>query len=301
MSLIAVAAGKGSRGVTTAALALAAVWPQQRRVLLAECDPGGGTLAVRFGLRPAPGLLTLASVARRNLDPQELWSHVQTLPGGGLEALLGPVRAEQSLALGRLWSDLPLAIARLDADVIADCGRLFPGSPVEPLLRAADQVVLVCTPTPEGVLQLQTRVEALAPHGVRPVVLLVGEQPYGAREVGELLEAETASKVAAIAVLADDPRAARMLAGEPGRARYFDRSLLVRSAREVANRLAARLTPPPPEPDPDPDPERDPRPEAESLFTPAAAAAPPPPPPPAAPPEPPEGDPFDAWMQEVKR
>src|SRR6266571_3650401 len=114
MSLVAVAAGKGSRGVTTAALALAAVWPQQRRVLLAECDPAGGSLGVRFGLRPVPGLLTLASVGRRSLDPQELWSHVQPLPGGGLEALLAPVRAEQLLALGRLWADLPAAIARLD-------------------------------------------------------------------------------------------------------------------------------------------------------------------------------------------
>jgi len=287
VSLIALAAGKGSRGVTTATLALAAVWPQQRRVLVAECDPGGGTLAVRFGLRPVPGLLTLASVGRRNLDPQELWSHVQTLPGGGLETLLAPVRAEQSLALGRLWSDLPQAIARLDADVIADCGRLFPGTPVEPLLRAADAVVLVCTPTPEGVLQLQTRIEALATHGVHPVVLLVGEQPYGAAEVGELLEAEAAAKVAAIAVLADDPRAARMLAGEPGRARYFDRSLLVRSAREVATRLGARLAALPSEPEPKAEAE------AEALVA--------PPPPPAPPPASPPRDPFDAWMEEVQR
>ena len=49
MSLIAVAAGKDSRGVTTTALALAAVWPRARAVLLAECDPSGGSLAARYG------------------------------------------------------------------------------------------------------------------------------------------------------------------------------------------------------------------------------------------------------------
>src|SRR6266487_4014232 len=286
MSLVAVAAGKGSRGVTTAALALAAVWPQQRRVLLAECDPAGGSLGVRFGLRPVPGLLTLASVGRRSLDPQELWSHVQPLPGGGLEALLAPVRAEQLLALGRLWADLPAAIARLDADVIADCGRILPGSPVETLVRAADVVVLVCTPTPEGVLQLQARIETLVAQGVRPVVLPVGERPYSAAEIGSLLEGDNPAEV--VGVLADDPRAARMLAGEPGRPRYFDRSLLVRSAREVALRLAERLAPPRP---------------AEA----SRAALPSPPPAPEDPaqaqqqPAPAERDPFATWMEEVQR
>ena len=46
MALIAVAADKGAPGVTTTALALAAVWP--RPVLLAECDPAGGDLVYRF-------------------------------------------------------------------------------------------------------------------------------------------------------------------------------------------------------------------------------------------------------------
>ena len=58
MALIAVAADKGAPGVTTTALALAAVWP--RPVLLAECDPAGGDLVYRFpggrrrSPRPAP-------------------------------------------------------------------------------------------------------------------------------------------------------------------------------------------------------------------------------------------------------
>ena len=50
MSLVALAADKGSPGVTTAAVALAAVWP--RPALVAECDPSGGDLAMRLH---APG------------------------------------------------------------------------------------------------------------------------------------------------------------------------------------------------------------------------------------------------------
>ena len=44
--LIAVAADKGAPGVTTTAVALAAVWP--RPVLLAECDPAGGDIVYRL-------------------------------------------------------------------------------------------------------------------------------------------------------------------------------------------------------------------------------------------------------------
>ncbi|MCP5854114.1 hypothetical protein NL323_29700, partial [Klebsiella pneumoniae] len=46
MSLIVLGAAKGAPGVTTAAVALAAVWP--RSAVVAECDPSGGDLALRL-------------------------------------------------------------------------------------------------------------------------------------------------------------------------------------------------------------------------------------------------------------
>jgi MinD-like ATPase involved in chromosome partitioning or flagellar assembly len=248
MSVIALAAGKGSRGVTTAAMALAAEWPTPRRVLLAECDPAGGSLAVRFGLRPTPGLVSLGSVGRRSLGSEDVWEHVQYLPGGELGVLVAPAWAEQAMALGRLWSTLPQALAGLDADVLVDCGRLTLGSPVGPLLRAADLVLLVCTPTPEGVHQLQGRIQALGSQGVRPRVLLVGERPYGVQEVQALLDADTPVDV--VGALAHDERAAALLGGQPGTERRFARSLLMRSAREIVERLVAltaRPELPPPE------------------------------------------------------
>ena len=53
VALIAVAADKGAPGVTTTAVALAAVWP--RPVLLAECDPAGGDLVYRLPGEAAAG------------------------------------------------------------------------------------------------------------------------------------------------------------------------------------------------------------------------------------------------------
>ena len=57
MSLICLASAKGSPGVTTTALALAAAAPTDggRRKLLLEADPSGGTLAIRYQLGRQPG------------------------------------------------------------------------------------------------------------------------------------------------------------------------------------------------------------------------------------------------------
>jgi MinD-like ATPase involved in chromosome partitioning or flagellar assembly len=240
VSLIAVAAGKDTRGVTTTALALAAVWPLARPVLVAECDPSGGSLAARFAMPANPGLMTLASAGRRHLSPDEVAAHTQVLGGGGLNALLGPLRAEEAHALGRVWPNLAAVLAQLDADVIADCGRHGPDSPADPVLRAADLVVLVCEPTREGVLHLQGRIDALAAQGLSPAVVLLGEEPYSAAAVKQALSMP-ANGTEVLGVLAHDPKAAALLAGRPGSPRQLSRSVLIRSARAVAGAINARL------------------------------------------------------------
>jgi MinD-like ATPase involved in chromosome partitioning or flagellar assembly len=240
VSLIAVAAGKDSRGVTTTALALAAVWPRARAVLLAECDPSGGSLAARYGLPTAPGLMTLASAGRRQLLPADIAAHAQLLPSSDLNVLLGAARAEEAHALGPWWSSLARALAGLDADVIADCGRLDPHSPAGPILGHAELVLLVCEPTKEGVLHLQGRIQALAEHGKTPAVILLGEEPYSAQELQQAL-GQPAGGAAVLGVIARDPDAAALLAGRPGSTRKLARSLLIRSAREVAGAIVDRL------------------------------------------------------------
>ena len=72
MGYIAFASAKGSPGVTTAVAALAATWPVDRELLVAEVDPAGGDLVVRFDLATEPGLVSLAAAGRRELGPETL-------------------------------------------------------------------------------------------------------------------------------------------------------------------------------------------------------------------------------------
>ena len=187
MALIVIAADKGAPGVTTTALALAAVWP--RPVLLAECDPSGGNLVYRFPaangsqLDPRRGLLALAVTARRGLQAGQVWEHTQKM-SGGLDVLTGVINAEQGAGLGALWGPLGGLFAALPGgDVIADCGRIGPDGPHYDLLAQASVVVLVTRPNPGDVIRLRDRaaavtaaVNARGRRGVAPAIVVIADQ-----------------------------------------------------------------------------------------------------------------------------
>jgi hypothetical protein len=250
MALIAVAADKGAPGVTTASVALAAVWP--RPVLLAECDPAGGDLVYRFPaagggqLDPARGLLSLAVAVRRGLEPAQAWDHAQKLPGG-LDLLVGLVTAEQGAGLDVLWGPVGTVLARLPgADTIADCGRVGVAGPHYDLLAQASVLVLVTRATLAEVVRLRERAavlaEALARHGQTPplaVVVVAEHRRFHAAlaDVAQALGPDSPAIV--LGGLAFEPRSADRLRGQWGGG--LDRSLLVRTARDLAGRLTARL------------------------------------------------------------
>ena len=79
---------KGSPGATTLACLVAASWRSGRRAVLVELDPGGGDLAIRFGLSPRIGWSALEGAARHGRDSIDVESHLQVLPGG-LQVLAG--------------------------------------------------------------------------------------------------------------------------------------------------------------------------------------------------------------------
>jgi uncharacterized membrane protein YgcG len=243
--LIAVAADKGAPGVTTTAVALAAVWP--RPVLLAECDPAGGDLVYRLPgegggrLDPRRGLLSLAVAARRDLQPTQLWAHAQKLRGG-LDVLLGVTSAEQGAGLEPLWGPVGSVLAGLpQADVIADCGRLGPDGAYYDLLAHAAAVVLVTRPSLGEVVRLRDRAAAVSlavrqrgGQDARIGVLVVADHRVFSRalaEVGQVL-----GTVSMLGGIAFEPRSAELLRGEWGG--RLDKSLLIRTAREVAGQLA---------------------------------------------------------------
>src|SRR6266702_5417860 len=252
MALVAVAADKGAPGVTTASLALAAVWP--RPVLLAECDAAGGDLLYRLPaadggrLDPQRGLLSLAVAARRGIQPHQVWRHTQKLHGG-LDLLAGLVNAEQAAGLHQLWGQIGKVFAEVgDVDVIADCGRLGVDGPFYDLLAHAAAVVLIARVTLEDVVRLRDRVVAvatgLANRRLAPPpigVVVVADHKHFKRNIAEVSRVLATSGAPArmLGGLADEPKSAHMLRGQWGT--RLDRSLLVRTARELAGHLAREL------------------------------------------------------------
>lgn len=254
MALIVLASDKGSPGVTTTALTMAAVWP--RRALLAELDPSGGDVALRLRgprgvpLSPETGLISLAVGVRRGAQPHQVFEHVQRLDGG-LEVVLGLSSGEQAGGLAGMWAPVGELLARVpETDVLADVGRLYAGSPAVDVLGHAAAVVLVTRPSIDNVAHLRSRAATVLRElgrragGPAPVFCVVVTSPRddsSPRQIDQVL-AQAGLPVPVLGRIALDPKGAGMLSGEwIGR---LDKSLLVRSAREVVGRLAQRLAVP---------------------------------------------------------
>lgn len=246
--LVAVLSVKGSPGVTTFSVALAARWPASYRPVLVEADPSGGDLATRFSLGSSPGLLSLAAAARRNADPAVVWQHAQGLPGG-LPVVAAPPDAD--LARGALSALAPdpaaeMGILRAAANLpgtvmIVDCGRMDPGSPSLPIVRTADAMVLLTGARADHLAHLPRRLPAIGRWAVHPVMLLAGEG-YSSAEVARELGVPPLSRVP------DDPRGAAVFGGRPGTLRWGRsgpaHSSLGQLAHQVAKVLVARHAPP---------------------------------------------------------
>lgn len=255
MPLIVLASDKGSPGVTTTAVALAGVWP--RRAILAECDPAGGDLVYRTPaesgapLNPNIGMLSLATTARHGLSAHQLEQHVQRMHGG-LEVVVGLATGDQSAGLAGLWPALGRAFDALpDTDVIADCGRVEATGPALELMAAAALVVLVARTSAEQIAHVRDRALSLLQRvgggtatagggpGVPIGVVLIVDPKQRARvtaQVEELLRT-SGLPVKVVGTIADDPDGADLINGR-GRGR-LDRTLLIRSTREVALHLSS--------------------------------------------------------------
>ncbi len=250
--LIALCSVKGSPGVTTLAVALAMTWPhaESTRRLVAEVDPSGGDLAMRFGLPATPGLVSLAAAARRTRDPGVVWDHTQALPGGARALVAPPGAAHARAALSTLATapeapPLVLAVAREPGVVVlADCGRVDPGSPAEPIARHADALILVSGAQSDDLAHTAARLGELARWTPRPGLLLTGDG-YPTVDV------ERELGVPAIGRLPYDPVAAATLTGHrpPPARRRGNNGGLARHAAALARTLAEPVSPiasPPP-------------------------------------------------------
>ncbi|MGL5826333.1 MAG: hypothetical protein ACRCYU_16200 [Nocardioides sp.] len=153
MALIVVASASGSPGVTTAALGLTLNWP--RHVLLVDADPTGASAVFAGFFRGARerggGLINLA-VAQRDdsLDAALVRETLILDPSAPAESsawfLPGILGHEQAPSLVGLWEPLTArlqAMERSGQDVIVDAGRLGLAGWPQPLVAAADVMLLV--------------------------------------------------------------------------------------------------------------------------------------------------------------
>lgn len=223
--LLGLVSAKGSPGVTTAALALAAASPDG---LLIELDPSGGSIECWTGVTGEPGLPRVASGLRRSAGPDAVVEHVRHVPAG-VRSILAPTAgpyAESTVAMTR--DRLAPGLRDLDGvTAVLDGGRWSRSQPTAHRVSACDLVAVVCTPTIHGVEAARWLVEPLQAEVAGQVVaLVVGERPYPADEVGAALGVPVAGS------LAWDPRGVSTLLTR-GTGRGWERSSLGRSARTV--------------------------------------------------------------------
>lgn len=229
MTTIALGSVKGAPGVTTTVLAIAAVWPEHRPLVVVEADPDGGVLAARRALGFDPGLVGLAASCRRGST--DVSAHSQPL-SDSVRLVVAPSTAAQVRAsLAAAGRDLWPALTS-DSDVVFDCGRLTLASPAIELAACADHTLVLARPTLEDIALVRDRIAPLRSVGITPRIVLIDDGPYRTDEVGAAVDAPV------VARLPIDHRAADALNGVAAHHRLH-RSRLLRAARALVDDLTA--------------------------------------------------------------
>jgi MinD-like ATPase involved in chromosome partitioning or flagellar assembly len=241
MALLAVTYVKGRPGVTTTALGLAAVAPQQARPVVVECDPAGGDLMRRLELAATPSVVDLAAAARnttRAEDPFTAGTQEGKLGDVVLPVVVAPAGGAQTrAALPELTRADRTVLRTPDRLVVADCGRLYPGSAAWPLVRLADVVVVMVRARTDELAHLREYLADLVDIGARPVVvLLAAGSVYPAAEVADVLTTYLVEELArdpgvlsVLGPLPQDRKAASLLGGDLVAGRRWRRLPLIRA------------------------------------------------------------------------
>ena len=253
MPLLAVTYVKGRPGVTTTAFGLAAVAPGEARAVVVEADPAGGDLMRRLELAATPSLVDLAAAARGATDADDaLAAGTQTATVGDVvvSVVVAPAGGAQTrAALPELTGTGRAVLTTADRLVVADCGRLAPGSPVWPVLRLADVVLVMARARTDELAHLREVLGELVDVGAgRLVVLLAAGSVYPAADVAEVLTAHVVEELArdpnvlgVLGALPDDRKAAAVLGGELLAGRRWRRLPLMRAYADLFDNLAGHL------------------------------------------------------------
>lgn len=223
--LVVIGSLKGSSGVSTTALMLAAVWPGPGpRPVVIEADCAGGDVGGRCWLPDTPGLASLATQARGGAaHPPE---HATGLPCG-VQVVVSPAgRHLASVAVDLLASADPRRWVGEDT-VIVDVGRLEPDAPSGRLVTAADVLLVICGGDEASLLRLR---DARLPAEWARLVL-VGGSRYSGEEIAGSAGLPLAAE------LPWDARAAAVVWGDSPQRRGWTRRGLPAVARALAQSL----------------------------------------------------------------
>ncbi|NUK16936.1 MULTISPECIES: hypothetical protein [Streptomyces] len=252
MAVIAFSGASGGPGVTATALAALLTWPLHdgRRVLLAECDPDGGSVAAGYlesRVLGDFGLHHLQVSDRRGHLEQDFWHQVMDLSEpGSLERLLLPGLTDPAQAAGlhQTWPRLGQFFAeRLQHqepghDVLIDLGRSGATGAANAVARSADITAVVVRRTLRSTHAAKPRVQALRKmlmdHGreaTRLGLIVIDDGPYSPRDIAEKLE------LPVFAELPFDPKAAQILTHGGDGGRGFGKSQLLRAAAVMSGKL----------------------------------------------------------------
>ncbi len=244
--LISFISVNGSPGVSTAALALAWVWP--RHAVVAECDPTGGRALSVFdpdGRHGRTGVFELMLQARTMPLHRAMSSQLLVLPDGtGRHHLLPGVsspREADSLDWRRLTS---LFLDLETVDVLADCGRSRSRATAAPALSEADLVVAVVSNRRGSLEALAKGVDVIREeHGVfddEGLVVLIADpdprfhQRYPHTEIGKELGLHV------VGAMPWDPANAAQFSDLHRPGRKFETSPLLTHARRAADEIGRR-------------------------------------------------------------
>ena len=227
MRTVVLCSVRGAPGVTTTSLLLAARFDG---AALVEDDLAGGVLAVRYGLGREPGLVTLA--ASNPTQPSGWLDHAQD--AGGVAVLVGPDSGEAAESLWRSAGErIASVLARSDGLAVVDAGRVGRRGA---LVESADLVIGLLRPVAEQVVTAAHAIASLR-RSARGAVsaVLVGDGPYGSRDVEEVLGCPV------LAELPHDPGTADHLRDGGASSRSVARSRLARSIAGLGDAIEVHL------------------------------------------------------------
>ncbi|MFL1427525.1 MULTISPECIES: hypothetical protein [unclassified Nocardiopsis] len=231
--IIALCSLSGAPGVTTLALALAGAWPTETPVRVVEADASGGDVAAWWNLPLWPGVVDLAAASRSGQDhdtpPQEFSRFFQVLPGG-LAVCVAPPTADRVAGALDLLARNPKALSLTEGVTVVDLGRVYPETPAQELLEAADVAVVVTSGDVGHLKRLKDASHDLEERCARVGAVVIGPS----RSAAEIADAVG---LPVWAMIPRDVVSAEVLTGRREQGRRLHRRPLIRQARHLGRTL----------------------------------------------------------------